>query len=149
MLGFRWPSAAALLAALALLGGCGDDPPRDAKHPPRPMAFFPEKFPDIPLPGGYMLSPGEDQLAVALAGDTVRRFEVSLERRPSAPPQAQTELFARVKRDLSDHGWQVQSEDADAQHWRKGTEELVVEAGRTGSRTTIRYRLRPATTPAP
>lgn len=150
MAGFRRPGQAALPLALALLlAGCWDDPPREAPRAPHPVAFFPEKFPDIPLPGGYMMSPSADQLAVALAGDTVRRFEVSLERRPSAPPQSAGELLAQVKRDLGDRGWQLQSEDAAAQRWRKGGEELVVETGRTGSRTTIRYRLRPAQTPAP
>ena len=54
-----------------------------------------------------------------------------------------------MKRDLEDRGWQLTSSDLTSQHWHKGMEDLLVETGRTDSRTTIRYRLRPAALPAP
>ncbi len=140
----------ALVASAALLlGGCNDPPPREPPHPARPAAFLPEQFPDIPLPPGYMLTPDSDQLALAIAGGTVRRFEVSLERRPSLPNQPADTLLSFVKRDLEDRGWQLASSDPASQHWHKGMEDLLVETGRTDSRTTIRYRLRPAALPAP
>jgi hypothetical protein len=151
MAGIQRRFAAALVATAALLlGGCDDStPPRDPPRPPRPVAFLPEQFPDIPLPPGYMLAPDVDQLALALAGGTVRRFEVSLERRPNSSNQPADILLAFVKRDLEDRGWQLIRSDLTSQHWHKGTEDLLVETGRTDSRTTIRYRLRPAAPPTP
>jgi hypothetical protein len=136
------------IAAL-LLGGCNDPPPREPPHPPRPTAFLPEQFPDIPLPPGYMLTPEVDQLAITIAGGAVRRFEVSLERRPTIANQPVDTLLSFVKRDLEDHGWQLTGADPSSQHWHKGMEDLLVETGRTDSRTTIRYRLRPAAPPTP
>ena len=133
-----------LTTALLLITGCNDSPDRDPSRTSRPAAFLPEQFPDIPLPPGYMLSPDADQLAVALAGGSVRRFEVSLERRPNAKDQTVLALLSFVKRDLEDHAWLLTGSDDASQHWHKGNEDLLVETGRTGSRTTIRYRLRPA-----
>jgi hypothetical protein len=141
--------ASVLTTTLLLLTGCNDPPVRDQTRPSRPAAFLPEQFPDIPLPPGYMLSPDSDQLAVSLAGGSVRRFEVSLERRPNSTAQTATALLAFVKRDLGDHGWQLTDANEASQHWHKGNEDLLVETGRTDSRTTIRYRLRPAATSTP
>ncbi len=142
--------AGALVASAALtLGGCNDPPPREPPHPPRPNAFLPEQFPDIPLPPGYMLMPGEDQLAVSIAGGAVRRFEVALERRSNTTDQPVAVLLGFVKRDLELRGWQLVSIDPGSQRWHKGSEELLVETGRADSRTTIRYRLRPAAQPGP
>ena len=135
----RW----GMVVALALLAGCGAPEARLAPPPPS-AAFFPSQFPDIPLPLGYVPSPDHDQLALALAGGTVRRFEVVLEQRETAAPQAVGELLERCRRDLSEQGWQLLAADPAAQRWIKGREVLSLEAGRTGARTTISFRLRPA-----
>lgn len=140
---------ASVLTTTLLLTGCNDPPVRDPGHPSRPATFLPEQFPDIPLPPGYMLSPDSDQLAVSLAGGSVRRFEVSLERRPNTSPQTPAALLGYVKRDLMDHDWTLTGSDEASQHWHKGNEDLLVETGRTDSRTTIRYRMRPAVTSTP
>ncbi len=64
---------------------------REHYHPP---ACNTEEFPDIPvllLLTGYVFIPDEDQLAISLAGGTVRRFEISMVRRSKEvddPPEA-------------------------------------------------------------
>ena len=129
-------------AALALLAGCSDPEAVRVTAPARPAGFEPERFPDIALPrAGYMFSLGEDQLAVAIANGSIRRFEVSLEQRENQPPQDPAELLGQVGRDLAVRGW-VKGDDRGLR-WRKGSEELALETGRTDGRTSIRYRLRP------
>ena len=139
-------AAFAALTAVVFLVGCGEAETRPT--PQRPVGFQPERFPDIALPrGGYMYSPGEEQLAVSLAGGTVRRFEVAMERREGIADQTPAELLAQLKRDLEQRGWTLASASDERQAWRKGGEELVLETGRADSRTIIRYRLRPAASP--
>jgi hypothetical protein len=132
-----------LAATLLVLAGCFGDEPRTIAQPPAATAFAPEQFNDIPLPRGYMFSPGRDQLAVSLAGGTVRRFEVVMEQRENAAPQPPADLLHEMGRDLRSHGWQAEQGPAGNQHWRKGQERLLLETGRSGGRTTIRIRLRP------
>lgn len=132
------------LAVLAMLIGCGE-PERIAPPPQQAMgAFSPEQFADIPLPRGYVFSPDQDQLAVTLAGGTVRRFDVAMEQRESAEPQTVTSLLGEMQRDLTASGWLLAPNRTDLLEWWKGQERLVLETGRTGGRTTIRLRLRPA-----
>ncbi len=143
-------AAGAVTGLLVLICGCGDEPARKPPRPPRVPAFYPEQFPDIPLPRpGYQMQPNDDQLAVALAGGSVRRFEVSMIQRENAAPQKPAELLAEVRRQLASSGWQAVSADAANQRWHKGGEDLFIETGRADSRTTIRYHLRPATAPTP
>lgn len=106
--------------------------------------MVPEQFSDIPLPRGYVFSPDVDQLAVALAGGTVRRFDVSLQQRENAEFQAPNQLLLEMERDLTSLGWVAEKGRSDGLSWEKGKERLVLETGRTGGRTTIRLRLRPA-----
>ncbi len=137
-----------VLAAVLALGGCGGEErapsPSQLYHPP---AFHPEHFPDIPLfpVAGYQLIPGEDQLAVSLAGGSVRRFEVSMIERQGARPDPGSAVLARYDSELPPLGWERMGELARG-HWRKGPEDLFIEAGRSGGLTTIRFHLRP--TPA-
>lgn len=128
---------------LVVLGGCGDEG-RTTAPPPGPSAVVPEQFSDIPLPRGYVFSPDVDQLAVALAGGTVRRFDVSLQQRENAEFQAPNQLLLEMERDLTSLGWIAEKGRSDGLSWEKGRERLVLETGRTGGRTTIRLRLRPA-----
>lgn len=138
-----WPSALAVVALLLILVGCGDEG-RTTAPPPGPTAVVPEQFSDIPLPRGYVFSPEVDQLAVALAGGTVRRFDVTLQQRENAEPQVASKLLLEMERDLTALGWVAEKGKSDGLTWVKGTERLVLETGRTGGRTTIRLRLRPA-----
>lgn len=136
--------AVMILAVLLVLSGCGDDERTVVPPPSASAAFTPEQFPDIPLPRGYVFSPEQDQLAVSLAGGTVRRFEVTMEQRENAEPQAADSLLREMQRDLTALGWLLAPNREDLLEWWKGQERLVLETGRTGGRTTIRLRLRPA-----
>ena len=128
---------------LLLLVSCNEEP-RTPISATAPAAFTPEQFSDIPLPRGYVFSPGQDQLAVTVAGGTVRRFEVAMEQRESAKSQSPAELLSQMERDLTIHGWVPASDRSDKLQWHKGQERLVLETGRTNGRTTIRLRLRSA-----
>lgn len=142
----RWMLSS--VAALVFLTGCSDDE-RTTAPPPTASAFSPEQFPDIPIPRGYVFSPTQDQLAVRLAGGTVRRFDVALEQRENAEPQPAASLLAEMQRDLTAMGWVPAVERKDVLEWTKGQERLVLETGRTGGRTSIRIRLRPPPIAAP
>lgn len=140
----RWSSWLISSAALVVLvTGCTDDTRTTAPAPP-PGAFSPEQFSDIPLPRGYVFSPGQDQLAVTLAGGAVRRFEVTMEQRENAEPQTSASLLGEMERDLTTRGWTPAPMSSDKLEWQKDQERLVLETGRTGGRSTIRLRLRPA-----
>ena len=134
--------------AVLMLAGCNDDR-RTPALATAPAAFTPNQFSDIPLPRGYVFSPGEDQLAVTVAGGTVRRFEVAMEQRESAKSQSPTELLNEMERDLTMNGWVSAPGHSDKLQWHKGQERLVLETGRTDGRTTIRLRLRPANLAGP
>jgi hypothetical protein len=130
-----------LILAIGFLTGCNETRQPEAPTRYRPAAFHPEQFPDIPLfpIAGYEFEPGEDQLAVAFAGGTVRRFEVSMIQRAAGrddPPEA---VLARYDSELPPWGW-IRTGTG---QWRKGTEALVIEAGRSGGLTTVRFHLRP------
>ncbi len=131
-------------AMLFALMGCGEAERANTPPPSSLTAFSPEQFADIPLPRGYVFSPEKDQLAVTLAGGAVRRFEVSLEQREGAEPQSFDSLLREMQRELLAMGWLVAPNRDDLREWLKGQERLVLETGRTGGRTTIRLRLRPA-----
>jgi hypothetical protein len=128
-----------------LLAACGEtrhEPPPTRYRPP---AYHPEQFPDIPLfpLNGYELDPNHEQLAIALAGGTVRRFEVSMILRAGAsddPPEA---VLSRFDAELPAYGWIREGRG----QWRKGAERLIIEAGRSGGLTTVRFHLRPAERP--
>ena len=133
---------------LFLLVSCNDEP-RTPVSATAPAAFTSEQFSDIPLPRGYVFSPGQDQLAVTVAGGTVRRFEVAMEQRESAKSQSPAELLCEMERDLTIHGWVPDTDRSDKLQWHKGQERLVLETGRTDGHTTIRLRLRPANLAGP
>jgi hypothetical protein len=137
--------AAALVAALLCSCMSSRDPTLVAH---RPSGYHPELFPDIPLPPQYVLDPDSDQLAVAYAGGAIRRFEVSMVQKANVPAQRPAELLTLYSSWLKRAGWAPVSQKDDEQRWRKegadgATEELLVQAGRSGSRTTIQFHLRP------
>src|SRR4051812_17483424 len=130
------------LAIAIVLAACGGSRPAEAPTRYRPAAYHPEQFPDIPLfpVAGYELDQNEDQLAVAFAGGSVRRFEVAMIARPGSrddPPEA---VLARYDSELAALGW-VRNAPG---RWSKGEEQLIIEAGRSGGLTTVRFHLRPA-----
>ena len=145
-----WLCCAFFTGAVAIftLTSCSEE---TRANPPAasPAAFSPEQFSDIPLPRGYAFSPGHDQLAVTLAGGTVRRFEVFMEQRESAKTQLTAELLDQMGHELSARGWAAAPNRSDKLQWHKGQEQLVLETGRTDGRTTIRLRLRPAILTSP
>ncbi|MBA3709762.1 MAG: hypothetical protein H0W83_13195, partial [Planctomycetes bacterium] len=70
---------------------------------------------------------------------TVRRFEVSMRQRDGAQDDPPAAALARYDSELPPCGWTRLG----AGHWRKGTEELIIEAGRSGGLTSIRFHLLP------
>lgn len=138
------PPILCMVCGILLLAGCAEErqPPQKPGAPQ--VGFRPDQFPDIPLPRtGFMPDPAHDQLAIAVAGGMVRRFDVSLIQRDNAASQPSTELLTWYRRDLELAGWTLAEDGDGIQRWRKGTETLALETGRSGGRTTIRLRLRP------
>ncbi len=139
--------AASRIFALALAGlGLAACAPLHSQPPPkversRPASCHTEDFPDIPLFPlvGYEMDPNADQLAVSLAGGTVRRFEISMVQRNAQLDDPPAAVLARYAIELAPWGWRQE----DAAHWVKGQERLFIEAGRSGRFTTVRFHLRP------
>ncbi len=141
---------AAILILLALIAGCGGGRPAAAGVAPR--AYHPERFPDIPLAPGYMLAPGHDQLAVAMAGGVVRRFDVWMVAKPKqADVLRGAELLAWYEARLPALGWTAvaggnASERRFRRSWPEGSgEELTIAAAGSLSGPTVEYHLAPWT----
>lgn len=137
--------AVGLLGVVVVVGLAGCTTSKRKEPEPtryRPAAYQPEHFPDIPLwpLAGYELDPNEDQLAVAFAGGTVRRFEVTMVARPGTRDDPPDAVLARYDGALAENGWIREAPG----RWRKGGERLLIEAGRGGGSTIVRFHLRPA-----
>ena len=138
---------AAALAAI-LLAGCGGDD-RPGQVSPTPRAYRPEHFPDIPLPPGYLLAPGHDQLAVAMAGGVVRRFDVWMVSKPKqADIMRPAELLAWYDERLPGLGWTpAQAKSGEHRYrrtWPEGAgEELTIAAAGSMSGPTVEFHLAP------
>jgi hypothetical protein len=152
------PLVMAALAAVALaaaLGGCADAKRPAAPAPPR--AYHPERFPDIPLPPGFMLAPGHDQLAVAMAGGMVRRFEVWMVEKPGGTQATRPgEVLAWYDQRLPGLGWRPALATVGERRFRRlldaaPGEELTILASASMSGTTVEFHLAPipAAAPAP
>lgn len=135
--------------------GCGR-PATDPRSAPPPAAFDPERFPDVPIPPGYVPRAGEDHLAVSHADGALRRYHVVLEHATEDEAFEGEELRAWLDRRLHARGWEL-GEDRwpRRQVWRKRgpggqMERLLLETGRVDRRTIIRLVLTPAAAaPAP
>lgn len=136
---------AAALAALGLLllGGCLDsrgDPPPSV----RVLGLRWDQFPDIPFPPGWKPIPGEERVAMAIAGGSVRRLRLALQAPPARtdlqPDQAIRREVAAI---LPEYGWVRDGgrDDAPVQRWRKGDEVLTVRAEREDGLAVLRYSL--------
>ena len=137
----RLLSSLSVAMVIAFLAACGDSRPAESPSRYRPPAFHPEQFPDIPLfpISGYELDPNVDQLAMTFAGGSVRRFEIAMIQRSenrADPPEA---VLSRYDLELPPLGWVRTG----AGRWSKGDEQLLIEAGRSGGATTVRFHLRP------
>lgn len=142
-----WKSCAVAILALAL-AACGQAKSGPARTVNRPPAFHPELFPDIKLPPAFVLQPGHDQLAVVYAGGNIRRFEVFMIQKEGSKDQKPAEVLDLYRKWLPEAGWKAVASDGREQRWRKVDDrglgdELVVRSGRTSSRTTIQFQLRP------
>jgi hypothetical protein len=137
-----------LAAALLSLGvaGCTQSSRPTASeqraryHPP---ALDIDEFPDVPVLlvlGGYEFDPNDDQLAISLAGGTVRRLELSLVRRAKEQDDPPAAALQRFDVELAGLGWTATAPG----QWLKGAERLIIETGRSGRLTTVRVHLRPA-----
>lgn len=143
----RLGGVAAILAFVAVLAGCGDGRPSSPGTVPR--AYHPERFPDIPLPPGYMLAPGHDQLAVAMAGGVVRRFDVWMVAKPKQPDVMRPgELLAWYDARLPALGWTPAGVTAGERRFRRAWpegagEELTIAAAGSLSGPTVEFHLAP------
>lgn len=137
------PSLYVVLGFLLMLGGCGAERPTP-KATTSQIGCYTDQFPDIPLPRfGYQLDAAHDQLAMAVAGGAVRRFDINMIQRDNAALQPAAELLAWYRRDLAETGWTLFEEGDDFQLWNKNNERLRLETGRRSGRTTLSFRLRP------
>lgn len=143
--GVRLAAGAAAGLLLVAAAGCSND--RDAPaRPVRLPGLHWDQFPDIPFPPAWRPLPGEDRLAIAIGGGSVRRLVVALQ-----APAARTELepdqaisrYAAAQ--LPGYGWVRQGEGKPGdlvQEWTRGGETLVVAAEREDGLAVLRYRLR-------
>lgn len=147
----RRPLGAALLALAVLVGGgCGSSASGPIARTPR--AYHPERFPDIPLPPGFMLAPGHDQLAVAMAGGVVRRFDVWMVAKPRQPdPLRGAALLGWYDERLPGLGWTPAAVSASEHRFRRTWQEGVGEELRVvlGGDDAVEFHLAPWTPPAP
>ncbi|MCS6971341.1 MAG: hypothetical protein RMM29_02985 [Planctomycetota bacterium] len=140
----RWLRAAPIAAVLLLAACAGDE--RSDYGRARVSGLRLERFPDVPIPAGWRPLPEEEALAIAIAGGAARRLLLTVQApQPDLqPPEAMRAIAAR----LVDAGWQPADERHDParlrQRWRKGQEELLVEAERRGGAVIVRWRLLPA-----
>ena len=150
------PGLRGLLASLAvalLLIGCGGDGQR-AQTAATPRAYHPEHFPDIPLPPGYQLTPGHDQLAVAMAGGVVRRFDVCMVAKANQPEVMRpAALLGWYAERLPALGWTAVQADAGEQRYRRSWpegvgEELTITAAGSLAGPTVEFHLAPWSPPA-
>jgi len=144
----RGVTAAATLTAMVMFTGCGQ-PTRAASNSAVPRAYHPERFPDIPLPPGYMLAPGHDQLAVAMAGGVVRRFDVWMIAKPKQAGILRAgELLAWYDERLPGLGWTPIAAESGAHRfrrlWPEGVgEELTIAAAGSLAGPTVEFHLAP------
>lgn len=142
----------AVVAGLALLAavGCNTDARESASDDGtvirKPVAYHPESFPDIPFERlvGYRLTADDRQLAVAVAGGSLRRLSLVFITRPGDEAHEPKEELDRIAGGLKGLGWrQVADETKGENRWTKGDETLVVAASLDNDATTISFHLIP------
>ena len=113
----------------------------------RPAAYRPDQFPDIPFERlvGYRLTTDDPQVAIAIAGGSLRRLSVVYITRQGDEPKPAQEEIDRITGGLTPYGWHQVSADPGRHESRftKGRELLVVRASTESSATTIEFRLEP------
>ena len=143
-----WCGLAAVCALALLAAGCRGEGQR-AQIAATPRAYHPQHFPDIPLPPGYQLSPGHDQLAVAMAGGVVRRFDVWMVAKANQPEVLRpAALLGWYAERLPALGW-TPAHAGSGEHryrrsWPEGVgEELTIIAAGSLAGPTVEFHLAP------
>ena len=145
----------ALLVALAVFGlsGCSGGSRGDAPQAPRRPGVRADQFFDVPMPAMWRPVIDEEQIAIAIAGGSVRRLQLSVQAPPAQQDLQPDQAIARhVSGVLPEEGWtrvETTGRPGDlTQHWTKNGETLEVRATREDSLAVLRYRLmQPPVTP--
>lgn len=144
----RFAAGAALLMVGCLIG-CGSQPVARVAPNQQARGYHPERFPDLPLPPGFVLEPDRDQLAVSVGGGLLRRFDVSLVQKPEAKAQTTAQILEWYGTILPGFGWIPASTTARERSFHRVrspevAERLRVSAHSSGGVTGVRLRLEPA-----
>lgn len=141
----RW---AMLVAALFLaLCACAGDSSRQVTINPRPVAFRPQDFPDVPMPPGYSAADDAEQLAVVIAGGASRRMSAVLQLVQRDRGLRDRALLDWYDQRLGVLGWYpLESSDRRERRWGKRRsdhreERLRLATGRSGNTPIIRIQL--------
>lgn len=146
-------TAVLVIAALGvmpiLVTGCGGDARPAATDDTgtvlvrAPLAYRPDQFPDIPFERlvGYRLTAEEEQIAVAYAGGSLRRLDVTFITRPGDEPKDPQAEHDRLAGGLNDAGWRRSGGEAIRTEWSKGRERLELHVRDEGVGTVIGFRL--------
>ncbi len=148
----RWfPATGAVLIATLAVTGCmsgSRDDATDGVLNRRPAAYHPEQFPDIPIERlvGYRLTSEDPQVAIAVAGGTLRRLSLVFMTKPGDDGKPPQEELDRLRGGLSPYGWHPMADaPRDEARFTKAGELLVIRASTAGNATIIEFRLEPTT----
>lgn len=130
-----------------VLAGCGETETRSTASRVPARGYHPEQFPDIPLVASFALDPSCDQLALAIGGSLVRRFQVSLVQRNASVVQSPAEVLDWYSKILPGLGWTAelvtgQGRSFSRQRSAEIAERLQIVASRSGV-TRVELRLMP------
>lgn len=144
----RLAAVAAMFFVLGLASCGSDSEPRQGVHGSA-RGYHPEQFPDIPLPPGFVLEPDRDQLAVAVGGGLLRRFDVGMVQKSNAKSQSPSEILTWYEQSLPNLGWipdagSGQQRTFHRYHSPEVGEILRLSADISGTSTRLRLRLEPA-----
>ncbi len=127
------------------LVSCSDRKPI-SKSPP-PAAYYPEQFPDIPLPPGYKRRNNVDQVAISFAGDQIRHFDITLIQSSESSGKVGEKLILWYNAALTSNGWKHKPNKLlphNAKRYEKlnkgQTELLELRTGRDKNLSIIRLR---------
>ena len=136
-----------IAALLLALWACAGSTPRQVTINPRPVAFRPWDFPDVPMPPGYSAADDAEQLAVVIAGGASRRMSVVLQQVRRDRGQRDRALLDWYDRRLAALGWYpLESSHRRVRLWGKRRadhreERLRLATGRSANSAIIRIQL--------
>ena len=127
---------------------CGSDTPgRQVSLNPRPVAFRPWDFPDVPMPPGYSAADDTEQLAVVIAGGASRRMAMVLQQVRRDRGLRDRALLEWYDQRLPAFGWYpLESSESRVRLWGKRRtdqreERLRLATGRSANSAIIRIQL--------